>query len=300
MRQIIYRSLSLFVIVLHSCQQSPSHDPHQEEWLHLFNGKDLTGWDIKIAGFELNENYLNTVQVEEGIMKLTYENYDTFTYEFGHIYYEEPFSHYLLRAEYRFVGEQTPGGASWNVRNSGIMLHSQSAAEQGINQHFPISVETQFLGGLSDGNPRTTANLCTPGTMVEWKGELDRTHCISSSSKTYDGDQWVTVDMLVLGDSVIHHIIEGDTVLTFERPQIDSVFVSANSLSYEEAQVPNPDTWRQAHGRLLNSGYIALQAESHSIHFRQVDLLNLKGCKDQKAKNYKSYFIESDPQACVY
>ncbi|MEM7369829.1 MAG: DUF1080 domain-containing protein [Bacteroidota bacterium] len=289
----------LAIFFIH-CQQTPTNYPHQEEWLPLFNGKDLTGWDIKIAGFEVGVNYLNTVRVEEGIMKLSYEDYDTFAYEYGHIYYEKPYSHYLLRAEYRFVGEQTPGGAPWNVRNSGIMLHAQSAKEQGINQHFPISIETQFLGGLSDGNERPTANLCTPGTMVEYNGKLDRTHCISSSSNTYDGDQWVRVDMLVLGDSVIHHIIGEDTVLTFKKPQIDSVYVSQNNFDYEQAEVPDPTRWRQAHGQLLNSGYIALQAESHSIHFRQVDLLNLKGCMDPNAKNYKSYFVEADPDACVY
>lgn len=29
---------------------------------------------------------------------------------FGHLFYEKEFSHYILRVEYRFVGEQCPGG----------------------------------------------------------------------------------------------------------------------------------------------------------------------------------------------
>jgi len=83
------------------------------DWQQLFNGKDLTGWDIKIKGHDLNENYGNTFRVEEGVMKVAYDQYTDFNRQYGHIFYKEDFSHYLLRVEYRFVGEQAPEGEGW-------------------------------------------------------------------------------------------------------------------------------------------------------------------------------------------
>ncbi|MFN3488123.1 MAG: DUF1080 domain-containing protein, partial [Emticicia sp.] len=147
----------------------------KEEWISLFNGKDLTGWDLKISGHEMNDNYKNTFLVEDNMMRVNYKEYQNFDNKYGHIYYKTPYSHYKVRFEYRFQGSQVPGGASWNVRNSGIMLHSQSAASNGKDQDFPISLEMQLLGGLGNG-PRHTGNLCTPGTIVDIDGKLQTAH----------------------------------------------------------------------------------------------------------------------------
>jgi len=231
----------------------------KENWIQLFNGKDLTGWDIKIKGYELNNNYRNIFRVEDGIMKVRYEGFDKFNNEFGHIFYKEPFSCYKLRIEYRFTGEQVPGGPSWAFRNSGVMLHSQSAASMTLDQDFPVSIEAQFLGG--DGvAERTTSNVCTPGTHIVMNGELITRHCNNSTSKTYHGDVWVTAEFVVLGDSVIHHILEGDTVLTYNKPQVGGA----------------PEGYAVPDGTLLKEGYICLQAESHPVEFRKVELLKLK------------------------
>lgn len=276
----------------------------REEWQSLFNGKDLSGWDIKITGYPLGENWGNTFRVEDGMIRIAYDQYKQFDGRFGHMYYKQPFSHYKLRFEYRFVGNQTPGGASWNVRNSGVMFHSQSAASVGLKQDFPVSLEVQTLGGLNNGKPgrrtaRPTANLCSPGTLVRQKGQINPLHCIESSSKTYDGDQWVAIEVLVLGDSLIEHHMEGRTVLAYERPVTDSVFISSQN-NYEQAGVPDPTYWRTRANQPLKEGYIALQAESHPIDFRNIQVLNLKGCMDRRAKNYKSYYVEADNSTCVY
>jgi len=158
MKNTIY--LLALLIMTASCSSKKNV---KENWIQLFNGKDLSGWVIKIKGSPLNENYKNTFRVEDGIMKVSYDEYDTFRLEFGHIYYKEPFSNYKLRIEYRFTGEQVPNGPSWAFRNSGVMLHSQSPESVLLNQDFPVSIEAQFLGG--DGvTERTTGNVCTPGT----------------------------------------------------------------------------------------------------------------------------------------
>ena len=154
-------------------------NPEARDWIQLFNGRDLGGWQIKFTGHELGENLHGTFRVEEGLLKVRYDRWTGFAGEFGHLFYERPFSHYIVAAEYRFAGDQVAGagrGLSWAIRNNGIMIHSQSAASMGRDQDFPISLEVQLLGGLPDGKPRTTANLCTPGTHVRFGDSLITRH----------------------------------------------------------------------------------------------------------------------------
>jgi hypothetical protein len=271
----------------------------KSDWIPLFNGKDISGWDIKIAGHALNDNYKNTFVFEDGMMRIKYNEYKNFDDKYGHMYYKTPYSHYILNYQYRFTGNQTPGGATWNVRNSGVMFHSQSAASNSFEQDFPVSLEMQLLGGLGNG-PRHTGNLCTPGTIVHMKGNLRQEHCIDSESKTYDGDRWVSAQLIVLGDSVVHQIIEGDTVLTYEKTQIGegkAVFADWIKNGFNEKDA---NYWISQFGMPLKEGYIALQAESHAIDFKDVELLNLSGCKNPKAKNYKSYYVNADNSKCLY
>jgi hypothetical protein len=251
----------LALAALWACKPAPKQTA-ESQWMQLFNGKDFSGWDIKISGYPLNENYRNIFSVEDSILKVSYNKLDSFRGEFGHIFYRQKFSHYKLRVEYRFIGEQCPGGAEWAIRNSGAMLHAQSAESMGLDQDFPVSIEAQFLGGLGKGE-RTTANVCTPGTDININGQPVTDHCTSSSSKTYDGDQWVTVEMIVLGDSIIHHVIDGDTVLTYSHPRVGPDM--------------RPDAYPVPDGTPLKEGYIALQAESHNVEFRKVELLDLSG-----------------------
>ena len=271
-----------------------------KDWTSIFNGKDLSGWDIKISGQPLNDNYKNTFRVEDGMMRVMYDQYQNFEEKYGHIYYKKPYSYYIVRFKYRFQGNQTPGGASWNVRNSGIMLHSQSAESLTFNQTFPMSLEMQLLGGLGKGE-RHTGNLCSPGTQAYMQGSLRPAHCIDSDSKTYDGDQWVDAEAIVLGDSVVHHVINGDTVLTYNKTQIGGGFVDEKQgwgiAKMDDAAI---EAWKKKEGTALKLGYIAMQAESHPIDFKSIEVLNLEGCTDPKALNYKSYFIKSNKAACRY
>ena len=267
--------------------------PEQQDWKPLFNGKNYSGWDIKIAGHELNDNYKNTFRFEDGMVRISYDQYQSFDDKYGHMYYKQPFSYYALRFEYRFTGNQMPGGASWNVRNSGIMYHSQSAQSLLMSQEFPVSLEIQLLGGLGKGE-RHTGNLCTPGTIVEIDGKVNPNHCIDSNSETFEGDQWVKAEIRVFGDSLVQHLIEGKTVFTFQKPRVgESYWAQGKKDAYY-------DVWKPKNNMLLKEGYIALQAESHPIDFKNVEILNLKGCTDPKAKNYKAYYVAADDCDCQY
>lgn len=279
--------ISFFLLLCTLQLQAQQMSSSPEDWIQLFNGEDLSGWDLKIAGYPLNENYGNTFRVEDGKMVVSYDEYEAFDRRFGHIFYEAPFSYYRLRIEYRFVGEQAPGGEGWAFRNSGAMIHGQAAESMGLNQDFPISIEVQFLGGSGEGE-RSTANLCTPGTNVGMDGELITQHCLNSSSQTYHGDQWVSVEIVALGDSLIQHIIDEEVVMEYQKPQ------------YGGGVVNNYHEGIKLDGKLIDGGYISLQSESHPIEFRKVELLNLEGCMDPEAVNYKEYYVKANNATCVY
>lgn len=231
-------------------------------WISLFNGRNLDSWRPKIRGYALDENTSETFRVDNGILKVAYDQYGRFDGQFGHLFYEEPFSHYRLRIEYRFKGEQAPGGPNWAFRNSGVMIHAQSPETMAHNQDFPVSLEVQFLGG-NGREERPTANLCTPGTHVVLKGSLHKPHCTNSSSRTFHGEDWVTVEVEVQGGDVIRHYVNGQLVMEYGDPQYDP-----------------DDAWgkRQIReGQLgITGGYIALQAESAPVEFRKVELLRLE------------------------
>lgn len=255
-RHLVFLGHTLAVIALADLCTACATDS-SGEWNPLFNGRDLTGWTVKIAGSEMGEDPWNTFRVEDGLLTVSYENYDEFEDRFGHLFYVEPFSRYELRVEYRILGSQVPGGPDWGYKNNGIMIHSQSPESMLEDQWFPISIEAQLLGG-NGTDERPTANVCTPGTHVVIDGELVEQHCTSSHSRTVHTDEWVTVDLLVLGDSLIAHVMDGDTVLMYSRPVVGG----ADSTELAGSRLED--------GQPLTSGYIAIQSESHPTQFRQI------------------------------
>jgi len=234
----------------------------EQPWRQLFNGRDLDGWTPKIRGERLGDNYGDTFRVEDGVLKVIYDPaaYPTFGEKFGHLFYEEPFSRYRLRLEYRFTGEQCAGGEGWALRNSGVMLHGEDPTGMDLDQEFPASIEVQLLGGASSGE-RTTANLCTPGTNVVLNGKLFTPHCTNSRSKTYRGDRWVTVEIEVDGNARVRHIVDGETVLEYEQPQLDERDPHARDLIVARGGEKD-----------LSGGTISLQSESHPVEFRRVEI----------------------------
>jgi hypothetical protein len=264
----------------------PKNDPDKQEWIQLFNGRDLDGWTPKFSKHDLGENFNDTFRVQDGLLQVRYDKWTKFDNEFGHLFYKDAFSYYRIAAEYRFVGTQVTGGPGWANRNNGLMLHSPNPKTMMKDQDFPISIEVQLLGGLGDGRPRTTLNLCTPGTNVVMNGKLHTAHCTNSTSKTYDGDQWVRVEVELRGDESVKHIIDGVTVLEYTKPQM-----GGGSASPVDPAV-------KIDGTPLTGGYLSIQAETAPIDYRKIEVLNLEGCMDPKSATFKSYFVKSNPQMC--
>lgn len=284
MKHVIYKQFSIILLIIAGILVATSclttkNTSGKTDWVALFNGKDLKDWTVKIYHHEVGDNYANTFRVEDGIMKVRYDQYDSFRNRFGHLYYNTPFAYYHLVVEYRFIGEWRKDAPVYTNKNSGVMFHSQDPRSMPKEQDWPISVELQLLAGLGDGKPRPTGNMCSPGTDVVFKGKIDPRHCIESTSKTYEGEQWVRAELIVLGDSLVTHIINGDTVLQYSKPQIGGGVANGY------------DTKIKQDGKLLSSGFIAMQSEGQPIDFRKVEILNLEACrKDPNSALYKRYF----------
>lgn len=260
------RIVLLAILLIPACISKPKTaiEKSGENWIQLFNGRDLYGWDVKFKGEELGVNYNNTFRVEDGLLRVSYENWDEWNGKFGHLFYQGEFSHYKLRVEYRFVGKQIKSGPGWAFRNNGLMLHGQSAESMELDQDFPTSIEVQLLGGISGKGERSTMNLCTPGTNVVMSDSLIEQHCIGSTSKTCYDDEWVMVEVEVRGGKSFTHFVEGEQVMYYEKPQLDS------RDKYFEKLLP-------ADGNsILSKGTISLQAESHNTDFRKIELLVLE------------------------
>jgi Domain of Unknown Function (DUF1080) len=254
--------LVLSAPLLLSCG-APKKGP-SSEWVSLFNGQDLNDWIVKVHHHDVGVNFGNTFRVEDGTIKVRYDQYEEFNDQFAHLYFKQPFSYFHLVVEYRFVGELQKGAPSYTVLNSGVMYHSQDPRGMLKEQNWPISIEMQFLAGLDDGKPRPTGNMCSPGTEIVYEGKMYDGHCLNSSSKTFAKDVWVRAELVVLGDSLITHIINGDTVLQYSKPTMGGGVVAG----YDSA------IWQP--GKALKEGFIALQSEGQPIDFRKVELRDLR------------------------
>lgn len=259
-RNLLLIFCAMILLMMTACGQKNA----ESEWVSLFNGKDLAGWTPKITGYEAGDNFGNTFRVEDGLLKVRYDQYDQFDGRFGHLFYQDELSHYKLRVEYRFVGDQCPGGEGWAYRNSGIMVHGQRPETMMFDQDFPTSVEVQLLGSDSLVE-RTNMNVCTPGTNIVMNGDLRLEHCINSTSGLFFGDDWVTAEIEVRGNEVIYHVINGDTVLHYNHPQLDE-----RDATYARLIELNGGD------KMLHKGTISLQSESHPVDFRKVELLILE------------------------
>lgn len=226
-------------------------------WTSLFDGKSLAGWTPKIKGYALGENFGNTFRVKDGAIQVGYEAYGgKFDNRFGHLFHRLPQSNYILRLEYRFIGEQVADGPGWAWRNSGVMIHGQPPQSMTQDQDFPVSAEVQLLGGPEQGD-RTTGNLCTPGTNVVMNDQLVTQHCTNSSSETFRGDQWVQLEIEVHGHGEIVHRINGREVMRYTKVQYDPNDGDAKRLIKD--------------GRLaISGGSLSLQSESHPVEFRNI------------------------------
>jgi hypothetical protein len=280
------KTLALFALPVLAAFAQPPAD--RKDWVPIFNGRNLDGWVVKLAHHDLGDNFGDTFRVVNGVIQVSYDKYPSeYGNRFGHLFWKEKLSHFFVRIEYRFVGEQMKGAPGYARLNSGIMFHSQAPETILKEQDWPISVEAQFIGNGATGS-RPTMNVCTPGTEIYMKGEMVKAHCTNSASNAYRNDEWVTVELEVLGGEKVRHWIDGKVVLEYEKPSIGGGVANGFDPAIKQD------------GKLLTEGYIGLQSESQPVEFRRVELLNLAGCMDSKAKNFRPYYVKAENGKCAY
>lgn len=251
-KSLLFSFLIIVVIHLQSCKTTPENN-QSKDWISLFDGESLEGWTPKLKGEPFGSDSLDTFRVEDGVLKVSYDNYNKFDNRFGHLFYKTPFSSYKLQLEYRFVGDQVSGGEAWAEKNSGIMIHSQHPETMDLHQDFPNSLEFQLLGGVTDSIARPTGSLCTPGTHVYMENKLITKHCITADAPTFHGEEWVKAEVEVYKDSLITHKINNKEVISYHYPVKD---------------LPG----QAEHLSPLQSGYISLQSESHPVEFKAIQI----------------------------
>ncbi len=275
-----------FLLLSNSILNAQQVKTGKDGWMPLVTENGLKDWIVKIHHHEVGDNYKNTFSIAGDTVKIRYDDYETFNERFGHLYYKTPFSWYHLSFEYKFASPWRTDAPSYTKLNSGIMFHSQNPNNILKEQDWPISIEMQLLAGLGDGKPRPTGNMCSPGTHVVYKDALYIGHCINSSSKTYAPDEWVKGELIVYGDSLIIHKINGEEAMRYSQPQIGGPVVNRN----------DPD--EKQDGKILDSGYIALQSEGQPIDFRNLKILNFVGCTNKKCKDYQPYYLKHACNKC--
>ena len=234
------------------------HD-HSKKWISLFNGKNLQHWQPKFAGFPLGENFGNTFRIENGLLSIRYDQYDSFKNRFGALYYDQRFTNYRLRFVYRFVGNTTPGAPSWGFKDGGVQYHGQSPASVGLTQSFPVCLEYNLHGG-NGKEERPTGEICVTGMIVEVHGKKNTSNCTSPDlKKTFNGEEWITAEIEVK-DGKITHFVNGEQVVQFENPRLDS-----NNSVAKKMIVAGSD--------LVKSGYISIQSNSHPMDFKKIEIM---------------------------
>ncbi len=230
-----------------------------EKWVSLFNGKNLEHWRPKIAGFSLGENYGNTFRVENGILSVRYDRYDSFRNRFGALYYDRKLSNYRLKVEYRFVGETAPGAPSWGFRDSGVQYHGQDPGSMGLKQSFPVCLEYNLHGG-NGKDERPVGEICANGMIVQIDGKRNESYCtLPKVKRTFHGDQWVTLEIEIQNGKITHYV-NGEEILQFENPRYDPKHEVAKTLI-----VGGNDA--------VKGGFISLQSNSHPIDFRKIEIM---------------------------
>ena len=245
-----------------ACSAHPTliADPEPPTWVSIFDGETLNGWSPKIAGQPLGSDTADLFRVDDGAIVVSYDRETDFAGAFGHLFFAEDLSDYRLRFEYRFFGEQATGGPGWAFMNSGVMVHAQAPETMRQDQAFPVSVEAQLLGTRSRDSSRTTANICTPGTHISRQGETITQHCINSETRAAPAGEWVTFEIEVRGGGMMQLLIAGEPAFRLEAPVFDPDDGDAARLGLSGA---------------VTHGHFALQAESHPVAFRNIQLMRL-------------------------
>ena len=176
--------LSISSLLFISCETE------NDEWISLFDGNTLDGWEIKIKGYELNNNYRNTFSVKDESIIVSYDNYDSFGEKFGHLFYtKQKFKNYHLKLDYRFYGEHANGLKNEKYT---IAMARTSVPDSATSQFFINTSDNSFL----DYPGQDGAGYCVFGKVIEGTETIDKINSVQTGSS--NGHQDVPIDAVII------------------------------------------------------------------------------------------------------
>jgi hypothetical protein len=117
---------TLLIALLASLQAPAATVVTPEKVIPLFNGKDLSNWDVDVPARDTNPNAPPSFTVRNGML-VSLGNPE------GHLITKDRYKNYRLEVEYRFPGK--PG-------NCGILVHA--SRPRALYKMFPQSIEVQM------------------------------------------------------------------------------------------------------------------------------------------------------------
>jgi hypothetical protein len=224
-------------------REIPKHGPAEV----LFDGKDLSHFDIVMKSTGLNSDPGHVFQVENGVVHVSGK-------EFGYFVTKQEYKNYYLRAEFKW-GEGTFAPRAGQARDSGILFNIQGPAKV-----WPRSVEFQINEGCTGDFWMTDGAALTGKDGTRVTGPPDSAKKIDRFNKGEVKD--------VTGFR--------DPTNELEKPHGQ----------WNVVELVNRDghVWQYVNGKLANegtdafpaSGKILFQSEGAEVFYRNIKLFPLK------------------------
>jgi hypothetical protein len=194
MKSIPLLALSAAMALGTICGCAPQRQPqtlsHQAR--SLFNGRDLSGWDVDVPAADSNVRLRSPFVVRNGMLVSLGEPR-------GHLISDSSYRDYRLEIEYRFPG--TPG-------NAGVLVHASTP--RALYGMFPRSIEVQMESGNAGDFWCILEDIRVPdmerrrGPPAQWgttEGKARRILNLTDSSEKPPG-QWNTIVIEAVGHSI--------------------------------------------------------------------------------------------------
>ena len=198
----------------------------------LFNGTDLSNWDVDVPDRDTNPNVAASFIVRNGMLV-------SLGTPRGHLISKGVYRDYRLETEYRFPGK---GG------NCGILVHA--SRPRALYKMFPQSIEVQ----MDSGNAGDFWVIQEDIEVEDMEKRRPR-----KSGEKYGGAEGDARRILNLTDGSERPLGEWNTMIIEARDRTIKVWV-------------NGDVVNHGFGATADHGKIAVQAEGTEVEFRKLEI----------------------------
>jgi hypothetical protein len=205
----------------------------------LFNGKDLSNWDVDVPARDTDPNAPASFVVRNGMLV-------SMGKPEGHLVTKQQYRDYRLEAEYRFAGK--PG-------NCGILVHA--SRPRALYKMFPQSIEVQMMSGDAGDFWCIQENIEVP--------DMEKRRPRKAGEK-WGGAEGDARRILNLTDKSEKPVGEWNTMVIEARARTIKVWV-------------NGDLVNEGSNATADHGKIAVQAEGAEVEFRRLEIGPLPAAK---------------------